>query len=35
MPPLMAKEIQGDIVRISPNEVIPIRSTLASTIGVD
>lgn len=31
----MAKEFQGDIVRISPNEVIPIRSTLASTIGVD
>lgn len=32
---LMAKEFQGDIVRISPNEVLPIRSTLASTIGVD
>lgn len=31
----MAKEFQGDIVRISPNEVLLIRSTLASTIWVD
>lgn len=35
MLPLMAKEFQGDIVRISPNEVLLIRSTLASTIWVD
>jgi hypothetical protein len=35
MLPLMAKGFQGDIVRISPNEVFLIRSLLVGTIRMD